>query len=286
MATDEDRDSLAAEYVLGTLDLETRADVEAQIVTDPDLAERVHRWERRLGELNGLVAPIEPPAVIWDAIQAKVAAGEASADVGPAMGGPQPRSGRAPTDGGAGIADLTRQLNRWRSLARWGGALAAALIALAAARELRPDLLPQPLRPRTVIQVVEKPVEAPAHRPAEFVAVLQQAAASPGFILTFDFDQRALIIRRLGAEPQTGKSYELWLVSDRLTAPRSLGVVGSDEFTTARPLQALEPAIINAATYAVSLEPSGGSPTGAPTGPILYSGRLVQATPGQGGRNP
>jgi len=277
MATDEDRDSLAAEYVLGTLDLETRADVEAQIATDPDLAQRVHRWERQLGELNGLVAPIEPPAATWDAIQARLAAGEASSE---------PRSGRSPTDRGAGIVDLTRQLNRWRSIARWGGALAAALIALAAARELRPDLLPQPLRPRTVIQVVEKPVEVPTPRPAEFVAVLQQAAASPGFLLTFDFDQRALIIRRLGAEPQTGKSYELWLVSDRLGAPRSLGVVGSDEFTIARPLQALEPAVINAAIYAVSLEPSGGSPTGAPTGPILYSGRLVQATPGQGGRNP
>ena len=36
--------------------------------------------------------------------------------------------------------------------------------------------------------------------------------------------------------------------------------------------------VINRATYAVSLEPEGGSPTGAPTGPVLYSGRLVRAT--------
>jgi len=27
------------------------------------------------------------------------------------------------------------------------------------------------------------------------------------------------------------------------------------------------------------LEPEGGSPSGQPTGPILYSGTLVQATP-------
>ena len=36
---------------------------------------------------------------------------------------------------------------------------------------------------------------------------------------------------------------------------------------------------INRATYAVSLEPEGGSPTGSPTGPVLYTGKLLQATP-------
>ena len=30
------------------------------------------------------------------------------------------------------------------------------------------------------------------------------------------------------------------------------------------------------ATLAVSVEPKGGSPTGAPTGPVVYSGRLVR----------
>jgi anti-sigma-K factor RskA len=29
----------------------------------------------------------------------------------------------------------------------------------------------------------------------------------------------------------------------------------------------------------VSLEPEGGSPTGLPTGPVLFTGKLVQATP-------
>jgi anti-sigma-K factor RskA len=37
--------------------------------------------------------------------------------------------------------------------------------------------------------------------------------------------------------------------------------------------------MLNAATYAVSLEPEGGSPSGAPTGPVLYTGKLIQATP-------
>jgi anti-sigma-K factor RskA len=33
------------------------------------------------------------------------------------------------------------------------------------------------------------------------------------------------------------------------------------------------------ATFAVSLEPEGGSPTGSPTGPVLFSGKLFKSTP-------
>jgi anti-sigma-K factor RskA len=31
--------------------------------------------------------------------------------------------------------------------------------------------------------------------------------------------------------------------------------------------------------FAISVEPLGGSPTGAPTGPVVYSGRLVTLAP-------
>jgi anti-sigma-K factor RskA len=33
------------------------------------------------------------------------------------------------------------------------------------------------------------------------------------------------------------------------------------------------------ASFAVSVEPMGGSPTGAPSGPVMFTGKLVQATP-------
>ena len=80
----------------------------------------------------------------------------------------------------------------------------------------------------------------------------------------------------MSAEQPAGKSYELWLVSDRFPAPRSLGLVGADEFS--RPaLAGYDPATISGATYAVSLEPEGGSPTGAPTGPVLWGGKLIEA---------
>jgi anti-sigma-K factor RskA len=119
----------------------------------------------------------------------------------------------------------------------------------------------------------------PSPKPAQYVAVLQRDAASPAFLLTFDLDRRTLTVRTVGAERQAGKSYELWLVSDRFASPRSLGLIGKEEFTQRPQLANYDAVTINRATYAVSVEPEGGSPTGAPTGPVLYSGKLLQATP-------
>ena len=48
--------------------------------------------------------------------------------------------------------------------------------------------------------------------------MFQKDDASPAFLLTFDLDKRPLTVRRVGAEPQAGKSYELWLVSDKFPA--------------------------------------------------------------------
>jgi anti-sigma-K factor RskA len=197
--------------------------------------------------------------------------------------GPLPRAVESPVaptrPSGADVIVLARRVRRWRGIAALAGTLAAALAALVVAREYRPDLLPAPIRPKPLIQVVEKPVEVPSPRPAQYVAVLQRDPSSPAFLLTFDLDRHSLAVRRVGAEKQTGKSYELWLISDKFSGPKSLGLIGSDEFTVRPEPAVLDPVTLNAATYAVSLEPEGGSPSGAPTGPVLFTGRLIQATP-------
>jgi anti-sigma-K factor RskA len=90
---------------------------------------------------------------------------------------------------------------------------------------------------------------------------------------------REFTVRRVGAEPEPNKSYELWLVSDKLPQPRSLGVIGEGEFTTRSALHAYDPDVVSAATYAVTIEPKGGSPTGVATGPIVYTGKLVESVP-------
>ena len=68
---DDDRDALAAEYVLGTLSADERDQAEALLVIDPGFAEIVRVWERRLGELNVMVEAVEPPPDLWDEIRSR-----------------------------------------------------------------------------------------------------------------------------------------------------------------------------------------------------------------------
>jgi anti-sigma-K factor RskA len=179
---------------------------------------------------------------------------------------------------GADIILLSGRVRRWRMVSVMTGALAACFFAVAVLQGTSPDLLPTRLQPKPKIVEVLKTVEVPSARPAEFVAVFQRDDASPAFLLTFDLEKRSLTVRRVGAEEQAGKSYELWLVSDKFPAPRSLGVIGAAPYTVRQAAPEYDPVIINRATYAISLEPEGGSPTGAPTGPVLYHGRLLQTT--------
>src|SRR5579863_5812954 len=58
---DEEHDTLAAEYVLGTLSAEEREHAEALLSFDPGFEAAVRQWERRLGELNVMVEAVEPP---------------------------------------------------------------------------------------------------------------------------------------------------------------------------------------------------------------------------------
>jgi anti-sigma-K factor RskA len=88
-----------------------------------------------------------------------------------------------------------------------------------------------------------------------------------------------LIVRRISAAPEQGRSYELWLTAKGASAPKSLGVVGNDEFTQ-RPIPGnFDLATLRTASYAVSLEPAGGSPSGVPTGPVLFTGNIVESVP-------
>jgi anti-sigma-K factor RskA len=37
----------------------------------------------------------------------------------------------------------------------------------------------------------------------------------------------------------------------------------------------MDPSVMNDTMFAVSLEPEGGSPTSQPTGPVMFTGKLV-----------
>jgi anti-sigma-K factor RskA len=274
MMVDDDRDALAAEYVLGTLDPDQRVEAQAMIARDPSFAALVRAWERRLGELNAMVGAVEPPAAIWPRIKSALVGVEPSGQFRLPIA-----DTRTPVRERAQVVSLTRRMRRWRDVSILTGALAAVLAALVVLDMTNPDYLPEPLRRKPQTVEVVRTVEVPAKAPSRFVAVLQKDAASPAFLLTVDVESRTLTVRTVAADQQPGKSYELWLVSDRFPVPRSLGLVGAQEFTVRPALAAYDRDTINSATYAVSLEPEGGSPSGVPTGPVLFAGKLVEVTP-------
>ena len=149
------------------------------------------------------------------------------------------------------------------------------LAAYIAVSKVAPDLIPPQLRAvgANLMARTEPQERGPSDR---LVAVLQQTPIAPAFLLTVDTQQRTVVVRRIAAGQENGRSYELWLITGRSAPPKSLGVVGSDEFTQ-RPLPAnVDLETLRSATYAVSLEPAGGSPTGAPTGPVLFTGKAVE----------
>jgi anti-sigma-K factor RskA len=267
-------DIRAAEYVIGTLSSAEREEAQAMLA-DRAFASLVRNWERRLGELHALADSIEPPPQVWDAIKTKLPDTAQVAPIRlPEIPPPPPPRPRSPRLTSAQVIALNKQVARWRTIATATGAVAAVFALFIITSNVAPDLLPDQLRPHVIAQSTEG-------SPGRFVAVLQRDPAAPAFILTVDIANRTLTVRRVAAEQEPGKSYELWLVSNRFSAPRSLGVVGREDFTQSNNLSDYDPATISDATFAVSMEPEGGSPSGAPSN-VMFTGTLVESTPPPG----
>ncbi len=241
MSEAEDIDMLAAEYVLGTLPAGERAAVALRARSESPLAAAIEAWERRLGPLAETIAPRKAPSHLLPAIEARL----------DALAGDTGQNASA----AAQVIGIERRLRRWRTAAIAASAIAASLAVFVGAREF-----------------------APPHTDKMLVAVLQKDAQSPAFLVSVDLERRQLTIRAVAAKPHPGKSYELWLVHDELKSPRSLGVIGEGPLTVGPALASYAPNVIEQGTLAVSLEPEGGSPTGTPTGPVLFTGKLIQAT--------
>src|SRR5207244_9549043 len=293
MAYSEDHIALAAEYALGTLDANERAQVETMMAVDTEYTALVHAWEYRLGVLNQMVGSVEPRPIVWENIKAAI--GHSTEQQAPLVlpeaappAEPAPPPAEEPVVAEAppvavdhsNVIQLTGRVRRLRSVASIATALAAALVAMLAVQVYRPELLPEALRPKPRIQTVEVKTPAPSPVPsAQYVALLQRDGGSPAFILTVDAATKNFTVRKVGADAEPGKSFELWLISDKLPQPRSLGVIGGSDFTARPVLADYDAGTINAATYAVTVEPAGGSPTGKPTSAPIYIGKLIETVP-------
>ena len=238
MSDADDRDMLAAEYVLGTLDSSERAAVAASLVRDVALARAVRAWEDRLAPLSVAAPEVEPPAAVYNALVARLF-GSARASAAPA-----PRNATADV--------LRRRLRRWQAATAGLGLLAASLMAWVGLREL------SPAAPDT----------------SRFTAVLQREADTPVMVLEVDLAARRLTVRPYLASAPAGRAYELWIIDASLGAPRSLGILPTGAGAR-ESLSSFDTGVITGATYAVTVEAPGGSPTGLPTAAPILTGKLV-----------
>ena len=72
MAYSEDHIALAAEYALGTLDADERAQVETMMSVDKEFTAMVEAWQQKLGALNQMVGSVEPRPEVWDRIKTAI----------------------------------------------------------------------------------------------------------------------------------------------------------------------------------------------------------------------
>ncbi|TSD85051.1 hypothetical protein FFK22_029500 [Mycobacterium sp. KBS0706] len=235
----EEEAARIAEYVLGTLPPEDRAAFERELAADPALKAEVTAWERRLAGLAAQVPPVEPGPQVWATLERAIGPEAPAAPAGPAV---LQRSAEA---------RLLRSRARWRSAALAAGALAAGLAAFL-------------LLPRS---------ELPA-RPDSYVAVVNRGGDLPALIVRVDTRAGLVQVRPVRAEVPADRSLELWFVAAG-AAPRSLGLIDADDRKRLAIPEALRGTALGGGTLAVSVEPAGGSPTGAPTGPVVYSGTLI-----------
>ena len=226
---------LAAEFALGTLDAAERRSATLLRASDPAFDRLVREWDARLSPLARHIPDVAPGESAWR----RVAAGLDARLTEP--------SARIMADN---VVALHRAVRTWRAATLMTGALAAGLALFAIDRNLL----------RT----------GPAPASGAYVAAVNQGGDMPALIVRVDLAAHAVTVRPVEAQTPPGKSLELWYVAAG-HAPKSMGVVGKDRERMAMPA-AME---LQGGVFAVSVEPMGGSPTGAPTGPVIYKGMLV-----------
>ena len=143
------------------------------------------------------------------------------------------------------VVRLRQQVSRWRL--RTAATSIAAMLLIA------------------VMMLEPTPTKSP------YVAVFQHNDEQPAFLLTVDLARKQLNIQPVTARPAGNQSYQLWIKDDELgPTPRSVGVLNEHFEVDPAALTNYDAELLRRATFGISLEPRGGSPTGQPTGPALH----------------
>ncbi|MDX8442320.1 anti-sigma factor [Mesorhizobium australafricanum] len=143
----------------------------------------------------------------------------------------------------------------WASLIFWRGLAAAAIAALAV---------------YVALPYVNPPVPQPETR---LVASLAADNSNVKFLAVYDATRHEVGLSLVSGDRGAGKDFELWMIEGK-NAPVSMGVIPAGQTARMAVAPAVQQKLAQGAVLAVSLEPTGGSPTGQPTGPVVAAGDL------------
>ena len=118
--------------------------------------------------------------------------------------------------------------------------------------------------------------------PMAMVAVMSDDKGSPAMVVAWpkmaEMREPHIRVKVVQDHPvmASGTSWELWMLPEGKGAPVSLGLVTTDRDQVMKLKPALAARMEGAWAVAMSIEPAGGSPSGAPTGPVIFKGQCVK----------
>ena len=231
-----DRDYLAAEYALGILEGEELVEARGLAASDDAFARQVEAWEERLAPMFEEMGEHTPPDAIWQRVKAEIDNGR-----------------------GGDVVDLRKRLGWWKGMTAAASAIAASLALVVAFDTTRPP----------------PPAEAPAARGAVMVAALMSEDKAMMMSAAWRPEDHSLMVMPGNMPSDPGHSHELWIIpSDG--KPRSLGLMTGEGPHRMDIPSDMATHFAEKATLAISVEPEGGSPGDAPTGPVIASGNLAK----------
>ena len=247
-------DMLAAEYVLGTLRGGARRRFQRYAEHDTSIRRAVDEWQRRISPMAELAAPRMPSAAVWEAIERRLGLSSA-------------REAARPRSVVETPAHAPRGL--FENLAFWRGwALGVTGLAVVAVIVAVRSLLPSATTPPATPTVAQQPETVVSH-----VAVLNNQDAHPVMLVAWDETHSTMTLHPLGkVDVPPGRAMELWGIPAS-GHPVALGMLpdnASGKVTAGQQRPESYDAL------AVSIEAPGGSPNpNAPSGPVVFTGKLL-----------
>lgn len=228
--------ALAGEYVLGLMNPAERSAVEEAMADDRALRLAVGDWREKFAEIDRTADAIAPSENLWSRIERSL------------TGQPEPSATKARAPWESWIRRLWRDLDFWRGAGLVGAAAAILLAIFSGATLLR--------QPTPIAVAVLTDDNAPG--------------APPGAIVEAFADGSIRLVPLRAIPVPADHVLQVWTLWDRARGPVPMGILPRAE--NVRLTVAGLPQPRAEQLYEITLEPAGGSPTGRPTGPVLYKG--------------